>query len=174
MIETSPIELIGPWDTGFALDFHTIGSDYIGDDEYGRPQFDTRRTEMGNLVYQLKYHGVKSVLETIVETAAHFINSQEWALDLIIPVPPSRNRNFQPVIALAKELARTLQIQFCGDCVVKVKDSPELKNIYNAGERTKLLQGACRVDRPRVEANTVLLVDDLYRSGATMNTVSSA
>jgi len=37
MIETSPRQIKGEWTSGYALDFHTLSSEYIGDDEYGRP-----------------------------------------------------------------------------------------------------------------------------------------
>ena len=174
MIEISPKEIKRKWDTGFALDFHTISSVYMGDDEYGHPQFDTKRTEIGELLYRLKYGQDRSVLEMIVMTAVHFIKSKAWSADLVIPVPPSRYRRFQPVVAIAERLAEALQTPFCGSCVVKVKDSPELKNIYDYNERTKLLEGAFRVARPEVEAKSVLLLDDLYRSGATMSAVSAA
>jgi len=38
----------------------------------------------------------------------------------------------------------------------------------------KVLENAFQVNRHRVEGKRVLLFDDLYRSGATMNAVSSA
>ena len=45
------IELEGPWARGFAYDVHTLGSTYLGPDEQGRKQYETERTEMGELLY---------------------------------------------------------------------------------------------------------------------------
>lgn len=55
-----------------------------------------------------------------------------------------------------------------------MREVPELKNVYDFNERDALLAGAHRIDRTQVEGRKVLLFDDLYRSGATMNAISSA
>jgi competence protein ComFC len=67
MVEINPIQLIGPWDEGFALDFHTVGSQYLGDDAYGLPQFETTRTPIGELLYKLKCRSDKSTVEALCQ-----------------------------------------------------------------------------------------------------------
>ena len=52
MIEISPKKIIGQWNDGYALDFHTITSEYIGDNEYGHPQFSSKYTGIGELLYR--------------------------------------------------------------------------------------------------------------------------
>jgi competence protein ComFC len=52
MVKTSPKKLKGPWEDGYALDIHTISSEFIGHNEFGHPQFDTKRTEIGELLYR--------------------------------------------------------------------------------------------------------------------------
>jgi predicted amidophosphoribosyltransferase len=127
------------------------------------------------LLYRLKYGNDKSVITVITETAADFIRKQEWPIDLVIPVPPSRvGRTFQPVNALSKALAAQLEVGFCGDCVVKVKNTPELKQVYDLEKRLAILQGAYAVAQAKVASKTVLVFDDLYRSGATLNSVLEA
>lgn len=138
MIKISPKRIKGKWNEGYALDFHTVSSDYVGDDEYGHPQFVTTRTAIGELLYRLKYGGDESVIEAIVTTAGNFVRTKSWPIDLVIPVPASRSRPFQPVFALSKRLADDLKVAFCGGCVAKVKDIPELKNIFDFNDRTKL------------------------------------
>jgi competence protein ComFC len=44
--------------------------------------------------------------------------------------------------------------------------------VYDAEERRKLLEGAFDVNSSRVKGHRILLVDDLYRSGATMNAIA--
>jgi predicted amidophosphoribosyltransferase len=130
MIKIAPRQIKGNWDDGYALDFHTVTSDYVGDDEYGHPQYATTRTDMGELLYRLKYKRDTSVIDPIVTTAGNFVRAKPWQIDLLIPVPASRPRTFQPVVALAKRLAEDLKVAFCGACVAKVRDIPELK-IYS-------------------------------------------
>jgi len=93
---------------------------------------------------------------------------------LIIPVPPSQSgRPQQPVLVLAEALSKQLGIPVRADCVSRVKEIPELKNVYDYDERLRLLEGVHRVEPAFVSKQKVLLFDDLYRSGATMNAVTS-
>jgi len=58
------------------------------------------------------------------------------------------------------------------DAIRKQKQFAELKNVYDGEERRKLLEGAFVVNPSRVKGHRVLLIDDLYRSGATMNAIA--
>jgi hypothetical protein len=71
----NPILLKGSWDEGWALDKHVLSSEYIGDNPFGNPTFRTVRTEIGELVFRLKYRGDLSVLKQIADTASDFIKS---------------------------------------------------------------------------------------------------
>ncbi len=175
MLPTNPIRLLGPWNEGFALDFHTINSQYLGDDAYGHPQFDTTRTPIGELLYQLKYGSDKTAIKALGQAAAEFIEDQNWNLNLIVPVPPSRSgRRFQPVPLLAEEIARLLGWQSCPDCITKTKETDELKSIYEYQERLTQLRDVYAVATEKTMGKNVLVIDDLYRSGATLEAVVMA
>ena len=51
---------------------------------------------------------------------------------------------------------------------------PKLKDVYQYDERFRLLSGLHKVDRAIVRGRRVLLFDDLFRSGATMNAITAA
>src|SRR5271169_783531 len=108
MIEIHPKEIKGSWDEGYVLDVHTISSTMIGYNEFGHPEFDTVRSDLGELVYRLKYKAEKSVIPSIVEATAGFVNIWKIHPDAVVPVPPSKQRAFQPVLEIASELAKTL------------------------------------------------------------------
>ncbi len=174
MVVVQPMRIPGRWREGYVLAFHTLSSTYLGDDEFGHPQFDTRRSEVGELLYQLKYQGNEAVVGELVETAARFVESS-WkpGVTMLVAVPPSRARASQPVLVLAEALAKRLNVAFTGDTVVRTREVPELKNVFDYEERLRILTGLYRVTSD-VPGQSVLLVDDLYRSGATMNAVTSA
>jgi predicted amidophosphoribosyltransferase len=65
-----------------------------------------------------------------------------------------------------------LEIPVAHDAIRKLKQFGELKNVYDAEERRKLLEGAFEVSAPRIMGHRVMLLDDLYRSGATMNAIA--
>ena len=138
MIKISPKKIKGQWIDGHALDFHTVSSDFIGHDEYGHAQFVTKYTEIGEALYRLKSKKDKSVIDEILTTAADFVSSKKWSINLVIPVQPSSYCHFQPVIVLAKRLAKALSVEYCGDCVEKIKDTPQLKNVFDVNERKKI------------------------------------
>ncbi|MCU0701698.1 MAG: hypothetical protein MUC96_34755 [Myxococcaceae bacterium] len=178
MVNINPKKLAGRWRAGYALDHHTTSSVYLGVDEFGHEQFETTRSEIGELLYLLKYKSDAGTVTAIVDAAVAFIDRWKRGggleVDVLVPVPPSRQRPTQPVLLVAEALAQRLGVPCATHCVTKVRDMPELKNVYEFNERDRLLAGAHQVDKAQAQGRKVLLFDDLYRSGATMNAISSA
>ena len=155
------------------LDLHTSSSTYLGDDAFGHPQFETVRTEIGELLFKLKYRNDEGAVADLADAAEGFIRSWRTDFSVIVPVPPTRKyRAFQPVLRLASEIGLRLAVPVAADAVRKLKSFSELKNVYDAEERRKLLEGAFEVNPKHVSGERVLLFDDLYRSGATMNAIT--
>ncbi len=173
-VKIDSMKLPGPWTDGYVLERqHTLSSEFLGHDSFGNPQFDTKRSELGELVFRLKNRNDKNTLDPIAETAVKFIEGWAPPFDLIVPVPPSRKRlAYQPVVEIAKAIGRRLSKPVNLTAVKKIKDTPELKNVFDYQERRKLLQGAFNVDRDVASRKRILLIDDLYRSGATAAVVA--
>jgi competence protein ComFC len=145
-----------------------------GEDEFGHPRFDTQYSALGQLLYRLKYQGNKDALPELVETAASFVRTWNPAVDLLLPVPPSRSRSPQPVLLIAEGLAEQLQVSFSLAAVSRTREIGALKDVNGYDERWRLLAGLHHVDRSQVEGKKILLVDDLFRSGATMNSITTS
>lgn len=171
-VQINPKTLRGEWKQGFALDVHTTGSTFIGHNEFGHPVFDTTRSPLGELLYRLKYKNDGTVTEEIGDTVAEFIQSSKIGIDAIIPMPASNVRSVQPVLQIANALGKKLGVPVLDNCVSKTKQTPQLKDVYNYEERKRLLEGAFTVNRDQTAGKSLLLFDDLYRSGATMNAVA--
>lgn len=165
-------QILGKWRKGFALDVHTISSTPIGHNEFGHMQFETIRSEIGELLYKLKSRGDQSVVPEIVAAAVDALKPSVSKFDIIVPVPPSTQRAVQPVTLLANAIGKGLNLPVVS-AVTKAKETPQLKNIYDLDERAKVLSGAFKVDQS-IAGKRVLLIDDLYRSGATMNAITEA
>jgi len=175
MAHTSPMKIVGRWREGFVLDYHVLSSLYVGDDELGRPRFDTRRSEVGELLYLLKYRSDTSVVDELAETMADFVRRWNSGAEVIVPVPPTRvSRAHQPVLLLARALGQRLSLPVVERAVAKTKETPQLKDVFDYNERLSLLAGAFTLSPEEVRERRLLLFDDLYRSGATMNAVASA
>lgn len=174
MVEIHPVRIPGRWADGRTLDFHTLGSTYLGDDELGHPRFETSRSAVGDLLYRLKYRGDQGCIAELADTAATFLREWQPSVDVIVPVPPSRERAVQPVLAVGAELASRLGVPFSPGSLRRVREVTQLKDVFDYDERYRLLEGLHEVDASAVQGRVVLLFDDLFRSGATMNSITSA
>lgn len=168
MIEIHPKEIKGSWDRGYVLDVHTISSTMIGYNEFGHPEFDTVRSQLGELVYRLKYKGDRGVIANVVETIIGFVDSWGIRPDVVVPIPPSKQRSFQPVIEIAGALAQSMKIPLNTTSLKKTKTTQQMKDVGDFSARVATLESAFTSDR-ELEGRAVLLFDDLFQSGATMN-----
>ena len=150
------------------MDLHTAQSTFLGYNAYGHPEFDTKRTPLGDLVFRLKNRGDRDAIDPIVDAVAEFLWSWGPKIDAIVPVPPSNTaRKRQPVIEVARVLSTRTGIPLCASCVSKVRSTAQLKNVFERAKRDAILANAFAVDRPQTQGKRLLLFDDLYRSGAT-------
>jgi competence protein ComFC len=162
-----PYDLEGNWKRGNAFDLHTTSSVYLGVDESGRDRFETTRSEMGDLVYRLKYRGDRGALARIVELLDTIKGVETF--DYLVPIPPTKkDRAVQPVQMIAEELGKRRGVKVLPGLSSNHGDA-ELKGISDPIEREDRLKEAIRLEKaPEITGKKLLLIDDLYRSGATL------
>lgn len=173
-IQPYGIKLDGHWKAGFALDYHTIASTPAGTDTNGRKIWDTKRPPIAEALYKLKYWKEQSQVEKIARPTADFLNQykSKWQLDLIIPIPPSdTTRDFQPVYEMAKSIGRLVGLPIDFNTLRKVKSTSQLKEIDDPDTRREILKDAFSINFNALSGKYVLIFDDLYRSGETLNAV---
>ena len=57
-------------------------------------------------------------------------------IDAVAPVPPSNTaRKHQPVIGVARALSEYLRVPLCEDCLAKVKNTAQLKDVFDFSKR---------------------------------------
>ncbi len=163
------VELKGRWKKGFAYDVHTLASTYLGVDEFGHGRYENERSEMGELLYQLKYKNKKELVIKIVDLLARFKGLE--SMDAIIPIPSTnKGREFQPVELIAEELGKRNNVVVLKNVLIKSNGGTELKNVEEVEDRQELLKASMSLkEGVNLKDKNVLLVDDLYRSGTTLN-----
>lgn len=171
VVEIHPQTLSGDWEFGFALDLHTTSSIPIGPNANGHMQFDTVRPEIAELLYQLKYRGDQSAAQSIIDTAAAFLAPYRGDLDCVVPVPPTTQRAIQPVLVLATGLGRAIRLPV-NSCVTTTRPTTQLKQVTDPDQRKALLKGLYAVDHSQTRGKRILIFDDLFRSGSTMNAIA--
>src|SRR3954469_14261753 len=113
----------------------------------------------------------------VAETMARFIERHLDALPapILAPVPLHRwriwRRGYNQAALIAGALARRAGLEARLDLVERVKATPVLRGM-TPRERKDAVRGAFRVNPGRkaaLEGKAVILVDDVYTSGATVN-----
>jgi predicted amidophosphoribosyltransferase len=172
-------EICGNWDQGYVLDKHTLSSKYIGDNEHGHPQFETKRSAVGEALYQLKYRGDKTQATPLAAQVAKSIVPKFEKVGLIVPMPASNVRVWQPVNEVAKELGKLIKVPVFDNIIVKAAadaGAKQLKDMVAKEEKEAALEGKFTVNDSIENSGkrNVLLLDDLFDTGASMEAVTAA
>jgi ATP-dependent DNA helicase RecQ len=156
-----PRPIKGSWSAGFALDFHS-----------GFKGADWNRSGVGDLVYRLKYESDASVLPKLIEqTRALFAAHPEMnQFDLIVPVPSSTPREFSPVHEFCKALSGAVD-KPVQPCVVKTRQTKPQKEMRTLPQKRDNVAGAFALNNV-INGKQILLVDDLFDSGATLEEIT--
>lgn len=161
------ISVAGMWDDGVVLDQYKESCTYIGEDVFGRPQFDNVFTPLGKLVYAMKYNGHFNTSEEIADICVKSLDS--WlankTIDIILPTPPTNERLEQPVYMIAEMLASKLKVPYSDEILLK-RDKNPVKNMSK--EERNLTGSIVKLKNAKRKCN-ILLIDDYFTTGKTAN-----
>lgn len=164
-------EIDGEWDLGYVLDQHSTGSTQNGYYANGKPKFDTDYTEVGERVHLFKYRGDFTQVPVLAKAVSTYIVPKLGEIHAVVPMAPSQVRKAQPVITLAKYLAKILKVPVELDFLVKRPGSASLKDIETRWEKEQALKGTLSLARDlKVDGPiNILLLDDLFDTGASLD-----
>lgn len=128
-------------------------------------------------IYRFKYRGRREYGEVFGEEAAWYMGDYIRRLhpDGIVPVPmyeaKQRRRGYNQAEVLAKAIGRQLGIQVMPDLVKRTRNTKALKTL-NPKERLNNLKNAFILVGNGVKLNTIIIVDDIYTTGSTVDAVA--
>lgn len=98
--------------------------------------------------------------------------------DIIIPVPISKkrwkNRGYNQSLLYAKNIAKENNIQLENKAIIKIKNN-YAQSLLNKEKREENVQGVYKViNNEKVKNKKIILVDDIYTTGFTLNECSKA
>ena len=102
---------------------------------------------------------------------------QRIGAEVIVPVPMYRRkqklRGYNQAEVFARELSRRTGIPYRMDLVSRTRDTKPQKNL-NDTERKNNLKNAFHVSQDIVKYRYILLVDDIYTTGSTVDAIAQA
>lgn len=128
---------------------------------------------------QIKYHNKREYLDFYGEALAARYGKRirNMGIDAVIPVPVHRSRlrerGFNQAELLARILGRRLGLSVRPELLIREKQTAPQKNL-TAAERLKNLSGAFRAGEIPKGVRSVLLVDDIYTTGSTIEACARA
>ena len=133
---------------------------------------DWSRSPAGDLAYRLKYQGDETAVAPLVEKALALCRQHpELAdVDAIIPIPPTVQRTDDPVGALATGLSQALGRPLW-PVLIKTRATSPQKEMHTLAQKRANVAGAFAIQGD-VRGKRLLVLDDLYDSGATLEEVS--
>ena len=121
---------------------------------------------------KFKFRSMKYYGYTFASIVYERIKDYCWCddIDCIVCIPmKNRDRLYNQAEVIAKCVSEMSKIPFAQAALIKVKDNPPFYKL-DKKQRLKLIDGAFKVsDVSAVSGKTVLLIDDIYTTGVTIN-----
>ncbi len=129
---------------------------------------------ISSAVYRFKYLGRREYAAFFAESSVKVLGDYIEGLnpDMITCVPLSNakmlKRGYNQAGDYAEELSKLINVPFCEAAVKRVRNTAPMK-LLSPAERQKNLKNAFKSGQNVVKSKRILLVDDIYTTGATMD-----
>ena len=128
-------------------------------------------------IARFKYHGRREYAAfyaaRMAEVLGNFIRA--CGADALVPVPLHKSRKqkrgYNQAEVLARELSALTGIPVRDDLIGRVKETAPMKEL-SAAERQNNLKKAFKILRNDVKLDTIIIIDDIYTTGSTIDAVS--
>lgn len=129
-------------------------------------------------VYRFKYMGRREYAEFYGEQTAAYLKEQirKWKAQALIPVPmyaaKQRKRGYNQAQVLAEAIGKYLDIPVCPHLVERVRQTTPQKEL-SPMQRQNNLKKAFKICADDVKLEVVVLVDDIYTTGSTLDAIAA-
>lgn len=131
--------------------------------------------EIRNAILNFKFNEQAYIYKTFLEILKNNekICTQIKKYDIIMPIPISKKRfkqrGYNQSALIARNLAKTLNIDYKENVLVKIKDNKPQSEL-GQHERSANVKGVYKLkETKKVYQKNILLVDDIYTTGSTAN-----
>ncbi len=128
-------------------------------------------------MYRFKYSNRRSYSEVYVLDTLRLLGPwlHSLSVDAVVPIPmygpKERRRGYNQARVFAEALGRELGIAVLPDLVIRTRDTKPMKGLSKSSRQSNL-KNAFNITTTDVKFNKILLVDDIYTTGATLDAVA--
>jgi ComF family protein len=130
-----------------------------------------------NAIHNLKYNRDICLGDVFAIPMINLLKNQQWEIDLIAPVPLGlarfAERGYNQSSLLAIPIALNLGIHYNSKAIARIRETKSQVDLPFE-LRKQNVKGAFTANRDLVDGKTVLIVDDVATSGATLDACSEA
>jgi len=124
-------------------------------------------------VHALKYRGVSAVASLMARPMAELLVKWSPGVEAIVPVPlfgmRRRIRGYNQSEVLARDIGRLTGLPVFTNVLVRSRATPPQVRQRDEESRRSNLEGAFEAGRRRAEGRSLLIVDDVMTTGATLD-----
>jgi competence protein ComFC len=134
----------------------------------------TYTREGKKIIQDIKFQGNKKLGRDLGDKLGQKIKTKNWdEIHMILPVPlhpnRERERGFNQSWEIARGITKSISSPLVNNLLIRVRDTPHQTDLTKR-ERERNIKNAFSVkDQQLVVGKTILLVDDVYTTGSTIN-----
>ena len=132
------------------------------------------KAPVNHSIYQFKYHNQREFGKYYADEMFRRFEAviREWKPDLIIPIPlhyrRRRKRGYNQSAIIARRLGKVMNVPVSLNVLKRIRYTDPQKKLDHT-TRKKNLQKAFSVRKLPADVKTVILIDDIYTTGNTIN-----
>jgi competence protein ComFC len=128
-------------------------------------------------ILMLKYQPNRQLARRMAGWLAELLERAAWRAEMVVPVPLApdrlRRRGYNQAGLIAAELAELLHLPPAPEALVRARETRTQVGLAPE-ERWRNVRGAFLADPALAKGRLILLVDDLYTTGATLSACAEA
>jgi ComF family protein len=130
-----------------------------------------------NALHRLKYRRDIGLGEALSNQMSEFVKQLSWPIDMLVPIPLGKKRlkerGYNQVAMVAMPLAMQLGLDYEPGALSRARETRSQVGL-SASERQGNVKGVFEADAAKVNGQTILLMDDVSTTGATLSSAAEA
>ena len=130
-----------------------------------------------NGLHTMKYRRNMGLGEALAGQMVDFVRSLQWEVDMMVPIPLGKKRlqerGYNQVALVSEPLAYHVGLAYTPQALWKRKDTRSQVGLKHS-QRRENVQNAYQADPQAVKGKSILIMDDVATTGATISSSTEA